>query len=64
MKCMICGDETYGSIGGSDICPTCDCGIGLRVHNGKVDRDPLYSIAPGSIDAPGQTPRAWMGKYS
>jgi hypothetical protein len=27
MKCIYCGKESRGSIGGKNICPSCDCGL-------------------------------------
>lgn len=26
MNCIFCGQETGGSYGGPDVCPSCDCG--------------------------------------
>lgn len=39
VRCIICGDEAHGSIGGKDICPGCDCGIGVILKNGELVKD-------------------------
>ena len=50
MNCKICGTETNGSIGGKDICPTCDCGIGIHMNRktgkleSKCDNDRLSEL--------------------
>jgi hypothetical protein len=38
MKCYICGEETHGSLGGKNICPSCDCGYGIIYKNGKLQK--------------------------
>jgi hypothetical protein len=38
MKCYICGEETHGSLGGMNICPSCDCGNGVIYKRGKLQK--------------------------
>lgn len=40
MKCIICGEETSGSIGGKDICPLCDRGtmVQMNYKTGKLEK--------------------------
>lgn len=48
MKCIICGEETSGSIGGKNVCPPCDCGIGVFMDwdTGKLVR---FIPAPSGV---------------